>query len=56
MSREVSARLCDQLGLSLERAFGRGPFSLASGELDEEAAIRKFRIAAADGNTHATQH
>lgn len=27
-----------------------------SGELDEEAAIRKFRIAAADGKTYATQH
>lgn len=28
----------------------------ASGELDEEAAIRKLRIAAAAGKTYATQH
>lgn len=28
----------------------------ASGELSEEAVIRKFRIAAVDGKSYATQH
>lgn len=44
MSREISACFRGRPRLSSERGFGRGPCLLASGELDEEAAIQHYKL------------